>query len=81
MLSHPITFLVGYILITFILSFVVVGPLVVFVSMFFRRRMEKRFNEAFYWGASVTAFGFIKRLHELIEGCVCCGSSMCGWVD
>ena len=59
MLSHPITFLVGYVLVTFILSFVVIGPLVVFVSLLFRRRMEKRFNEAFYWGASATAFAFM----------------------
>jgi hypothetical protein len=59
MLSHPLTFLVGYVLVTLILSFVVVGPLVVFVSMLFRRRLEKRYAEGVYLGASVAAFAFM----------------------
>ena len=33
MLSHPLTFLVGYLVITFIVSFALIGPLGVFVSM------------------------------------------------
>ncbi len=45
MISHPLTFLVGYVLVTFILSFVVVGPLVVFMSILFSRRVEKRYTD------------------------------------
>ncbi len=65
MLSHPLTFLVGYVLATFIVSFVAIGPLVVFVSMLFRRRMEKRHTEGLYLGASATAFAFMI-LHYLL---------------
>ena len=65
MMSHPLTFLVGYVLVTFILSFVAIGPLVVFVSMSFRRRMEKRYTEGIYLGASTTAFAFMT-LHYLL---------------
>ena len=65
MMSHPLTFLVGYVLVTFILSFVVAGPLVVFVSMLFRRRLEKRYAEGVYLGASVAAFAFML-LHYLL---------------
>ena len=65
MLSHPITFLVGYVVVTFILSFVLIGPLVVFVSMMFRRKMEKRHTEGVYLGAAVTGFGFMI-LHYLL---------------
>jgi hypothetical protein len=65
MLSHPMTFLVGYLVITFILSFAVLGPLVVFVSMAFRRRIEKRFTEGVYLGAAITAWGFMI-LHYLL---------------
>jgi len=65
MMSHPLTFLAGYVLATFIVSFVAVGPLVVFVSMLFRRRMEKRYTEGVYLGASATAFAFMI-LHYLL---------------
>lgn len=65
MLSHPLTFLVGYVLIATFLSFVLIGPLVVFVSMVFRRRTEKRFNEGLYLGASIVAFAFML-LHYLL---------------
>lgn len=65
MLSHPLTFLVGYVLMTFILSFVVIGPLAAFVLLLFRPRMGKRFNDGLYWGVSVTAFGFMI-LHYLL---------------
>lgn len=65
MLSHPLTFLVGYLVVTFIVSFAVIGPLVVFVLMVFRRRREKRFNEGLYLGASVVAFAFMV-LHYLL---------------
>ena len=65
MLSHPLTFLVGYVLITFILSFVVIGPLAAFVSLLFRPRMGKRFHDGLYWGVSITAFGFMI-LHYLL---------------
>jgi hypothetical protein len=46
-------------------SFFVIGPLVVFVSMLFRRRMGKRFNEGLYWGASIASFSFMI-LHYLL---------------
>jgi hypothetical protein len=59
MVSHPLTFLVGYLVATFIVSFLVVGPLGVFFSMLFRRRMEKRYSEGFYLGISTTSFGFM----------------------
>ncbi|OQY05135.1 MAG: hypothetical protein B6I25_06125 [Planctomycetales bacterium 4572_13] len=65
MISHPLTFLVGYVLVTFILSFVVVGPLVVFMSILFRRRVEKRYTDGLYLGASATAFAFMI-LHYLL---------------
>ena len=65
MLSHPLTFLVGYLVVTFTVSFLIVGPLGVFVSMMFRRRMEKRYTEGFYLGISTTSFGFMI-LHYLL---------------
>ena len=65
MLSHPLTFLVGYIVVTFIISFALIGPLVVFVSLLFRRKMEKRHTEGVYLGAAVTGFGFMV-LHYLL---------------
>jgi len=65
MLSHPIIFLAGYLVVTFILAFAVLGPLVVFVLMLFRRRMEKRFTEGVYLGAVITAWGFMI-LHYLL---------------
>ena len=65
MISHPLTFLIGYVLAVFIVSFVAIGPLVVFVSMLFRRRMDKRHTEGVYLGASATAFAFMI-LHYLL---------------
>ena len=65
MLSHPLTFLVGYVLIAAILSVVIIGPLAVFVSMALRRRTEKRFNEGLYLGASIAVFAFML-LHYLL---------------
>lgn len=59
MLSHPLTFLVGYLVVTFIVSFIVIGPLIVFVSMTFRRKMEKRYTEGVYLGAAVTGWAFM----------------------
>lgn len=65
MLSHPMTFLVGYLVVTFIIAFAVLGPLVVFGSMAFCRRMDKRFTEGVYLGAAITAWGFMI-LHYLL---------------
>ena len=65
MLSHPLTFLVGYLVITFIVSFLVVGPLGVFISMLFRHRIEKRYTQGLYMGISMTSFGFMI-LHYLL---------------
>lgn len=65
MLSHPITFLVGYLVITFIIAFAVLGPLVVLGSMLFRRRMDKRFTEGVYLGGAIAAWGFMI-LHYLL---------------
>ena len=65
MLSHPLTFLIGYLVSIFIVSFLVVGPLGVFVSMLLRRRMEKRYTEGLYLGISTTSFGFMI-LHYLL---------------
>lgn len=65
MLSHPLTFLVGYLVVTFILAFAVLGPAVVFAVTMFVRRMEKRFTEGVYLGAAITAFGFMI-LHYLL---------------
>lgn len=65
MLSHPMTFLVGYLVITFILSFLGVGPLVVFVSMMFRRKLEHLYTRGVWLGASITSFGFMI-LHYLL---------------
>ena len=59
MMSHPLTFLVGYVLVTFAVSFIAVGPLAVFALTIFRRRSEKRYAEGFYLGASATAFAFM----------------------
>jgi hypothetical protein len=59
MLSHPMTFLAGYLIMTFIIAFVIVGPGAVFVSMLFRRKLEKRFTDGIYLGAAVTAYGFM----------------------
>jgi len=65
MLSHPITFMGGYLVMTFITAFAALSPLVVFVSMVFRRRMERRFTEGLYLGAAITAWGFMI-LHYLL---------------
>ena len=59
MLSHPLTFLIGYLIATFIVSFLVVGPLGVFISMLFRRRIEKRYTQGIYVGISMTLFVFL----------------------
>lgn len=65
MLSHPLTFLIGYLVSTFIVSFLVVGPLGVFISMLFRRRIEKRYTQGLYMGISMTSFAFMI-LHYLL---------------
>jgi hypothetical protein len=65
MLSHPLTFLVGYLVVTFIVAFAALGPLAVFAVMMFVRRMEKRFTEGVYLGAAITAWGFMM-LHYLL---------------
>lgn len=65
MLSHPITFLAGYLVVTFILSFAVLGLLAAFISMAFERRMGKRYTEGIYLGAAMTAWGFMI-LHYLL---------------
>lgn len=57
--SHPLTFLIGYLIATFIVSFLVVGPLGVFISMLFRRRIEKRYTQGLYMGISMTSFVFL----------------------
>lgn len=59
MLSHPLTFLAGYLILTFIMAFVLFGPLVVFVTLLFRRKLEKRYTEGVYLGAAVTSYGFM----------------------
>ena len=59
MLSHPLTFLIGYLIATFIVSFLVVGTLGVFISMLFRRRIEKRYTQGLYMGISMTLFAFM----------------------
>ena len=64
-LSHPITFLVGYLVVTFILAFAVLGPLMTFILMLFRRRMERRFSQGLFLGASATAWAFMM-LHYLL---------------
>lgn len=65
MVSHPLTFLAGYLVITFIIAFVLLGPGVVFVSMLFRRKLERRFTEGIYFGAASMAYGFMI-LHYLL---------------
>ena len=65
MLSHPLTFLIGYLVSTFIVSLLVVGPLGVFISMLFRRRIEKRYTQGLYMGISMTSFTFMI-LHYLL---------------
>ena len=65
MLSHPLTFLIGYLVATFIVSFLVVGPLGVFISMLFRRRVEKRYTQGLHMGISMTSFAFMT-LHYLL---------------
>ena len=65
MLSHPLTFLIGYLVLAFIVSSVALGPLVVFGTMLFRRKMEKRHVEGVYLGATITAFAFMI-LHYLL---------------
>ena len=66
MLSHPLTFLIGYLVSTFIVSFLVVGTLGVFISMLFRRRIEKRYTQGLYMGISMTSFAFMT-LHYLLH--------------
>ena len=65
MLSHPVTFLVGYLVVTFAVSFVVLGPAVVFGVLLFRRRHERRYCQGVYLGAAVTGYGFMI-LHYLL---------------
>jgi hypothetical protein len=65
MLSHPLTFLVGYLVMTFIVAFAVLGPGVMVVSMLFRRKLERRYTEGLYLGAAMTAYGFMI-LHYLL---------------
>ena len=65
MLSHPAIFLIGYLLVTFILAFVVLGPAVVFAVKLFARHMEKRYVDGVYLGAAVTGYGFMI-LHYLL---------------
>ncbi|MHC5096670.1 MAG: hypothetical protein ACYSOL_00865, partial [Planctomycetota bacterium] len=75
MVSHPLTFLVGYLVATFIVSFLVVGPLGVFISMLFRRRMEKCYTQGLYMGISMTSFAFMI-LHYLLY---LCGYAVTDW--
>ena len=65
MMSHPLTFLAGYLVVTFIISFIVAGSLAVFGIMLFRRKAEKRYNEGIYLGAAVTGWVFMI-LHYLL---------------
>ncbi|MEN8127268.1 MAG: hypothetical protein ABFR90_05615 [Planctomycetota bacterium] len=59
MLSHPLTFLIGYLVMTFIVSFAMLGPLAAFVSLPFRRKLEKHYTRGFYLGTAITAFAFM----------------------
>ena len=60
MLSNPMTFLVGYMLVNLVLSFGVAGPLVMFgVKFLSRRTFNERYISGIYFGASVTSFLFI----------------------
>ncbi|MHC4855083.1 MAG: hypothetical protein ACYS72_01605 [Planctomycetota bacterium] len=65
MLSHPITFLVGYLVVTFIIAFAGLGPLTVLVMVLSRRRMQKPFVNGVYLGSAITAWGFMI-LHYLL---------------
>ena len=65
MLTHPITFLAGYLVGAFVLSFAAVGPLAVFISMLPHPRLDKRRNRGLYLGAAATAFAFMV-LHYLL---------------
>jgi hypothetical protein len=65
MISHPLSFLCGYVVISAVLSFVVVGPLAVFVSMLFNRRLERRYIEGIWLGASKTSL-FFMILHYIL---------------
>ncbi|MCI0499428.1 MAG: hypothetical protein L0Y36_07085 [Planctomycetales bacterium] len=66
MLSHPLTFLVGYIAVSVLLSCGVIGPLVALgVQALPRRRFDRRHQTGLWVGASVTSFGFMV-LHYLL---------------
>ncbi len=65
MLSHPLTFLVGYLGVALLVSFFALGPLGVFVLMLTHRRLNRRYVTGVYWGISATAFGFMI-LHYLL---------------
>lgn len=65
MLSHPMTFLIGYLVGAFLLSFVAVGPLVVFMVTLFGGKHERRYWKGVYYGAASTAFIFMI-LHYLL---------------
>ena len=65
MLTHPMTFLIGYLVVTFIISSMAAGPLVVFVSMLFRRKSEHLYTKGVWLGASITAWAFMI-LHYLL---------------
>lgn len=65
MLSHPLTFLIGYLFVSFAVSFLMLGPLVSFVFILFSKRHDKRYSEGLYLGSSSASFAFMV-LHYLL---------------
>lgn len=66
MLSHPLTFLVGYIAGSLALSFGVLGPIVALAAQALpKRRFDRRHQKGLWIGASVTSF-FFMMLHYLL---------------
>ena len=65
MVSHPMTFLIGYLVGAFVLSFVVIGPVMVLIITLFADKHEKRYWKGVYYGAATTAFIFMI-LHYLL---------------
>lgn len=65
MMSHPLTFLIAYLVCTFVLAFIGLGPLTVFGVLLFKRHMEKRFVEGVYLGAGIASWIFMI-LHYLL---------------
>ncbi len=60
MISHPITFLVGYLLVGLALSFGILGPVVMFLVKFLSRRtFDEKYIKGVYIGGSVAGFLFI----------------------